>query len=149
MHEVPCREAGTPIDLTVLRHVGPPVGWAGLWAHGDATVALRIDGDEQGPYSRLAALAELVLPELDAIERASDRYLREFVRHAENFYVGSWRLRSVRMYWTLDSSLPMGTTFEVTLSITEDDYGEWSVGFIRDTYPANAFRPYSFSRTQR
>jgi hypothetical protein len=148
MHEVPYREAGTPVDLSVLRHVGPPVGWAGLWAHGDHTIALRIDGDEHGPYSRFVALAGWVLPELAAIERASDRYLREFVRYAENFYAGSWRLRSVRMYWTVGSS-PMGTTFEVTLSITDDDYGEWSVGFIRDTYPAHAFRPYSFSRTQR
>jgi hypothetical protein len=149
MHEVTYREAGTPIDLSVLRHVGPPVDWAGLWPHGGATVALRIGGDEHGPYSRFIALAGLVLPELDGIERACDSYLREFVRHAENFYVGLWRLRSVQMYWTLGSRLPMGTTFEVTLSIAEDGYGEWSVGFIRDTYPRNAFRPYSFSRTQR
>jgi len=148
MSKVPYGEDRTPLDLTRLRHVGPPVGWAALWPYGGKEIALRIDGDERGPYARLLELAELVLPKLSELEQASDSYLRTFARHADDFYKGSWKIQSVRMYWTPGSGLPMGSEFEVTLWIAEDDYGEWGVRFIRETYPAREFRPFVFSRRQ-
>ena len=65
-----CEQAS--LDQAKLQYVGPPVGWAGLWPHHGHQVALRIDGDEQAPYTQFVQLAEIVLPKLEAVESASD-----------------------------------------------------------------------------
>lgn len=136
------------LDQAKLRYVGPPVGWAGLWPHRDYQMALRIDGDEQAPYTPFVQLAGIVLPKLEAVESASDAYLRGFVGDGEGFYLGTWRLQSLRMRWDPGSQRIVGSEFEVTLSVGQDDYGEWSVRFLYHTHPSRKLRPYFFSRRQ-
>lgn len=136
------------LNQAKLQYVGPPVGWAGLWPHRDYQIALRIDGDEQTPYRQFVQLAEIVLPKLEEVERASDAYLRGFVGDGEGFYLGTWKLQSLRMRWDAGSQRAVGSEFEVTLSVGQDDYGEWGVRFIYHTHPNRELRPYQFSRRQ-
>jgi hypothetical protein len=136
------------LDQAKLQHVGPPLSWAGLWPHRGSQIALRIDGDEQAPYTPFVQLAEIVLPKLEAVESASDAYLRGFVGDGDGFYIGPWRLQSLRMRWDPGFQRVAGSEFEVTLSVREDDYGEWSVRFVYHTYPLRELRPYLFSRRQ-
>jgi hypothetical protein len=136
-----------------LRYVGPPVGWAGLWPHRDRQIALRIGGDEQAPFPRFVQLAEIVLPKLEAVEHAANAYLRGFVGDGGGFYIGSWklqslRMRSLRMRWDAGDQRAADSEFEVTLSVGQDDYGEWGVRFVYHTYPTRELRPYQFSRRQ-
>lgn len=150
MTEIAISEDGerAPLDRARLQYVGPPVGWAGLWPHRGSQIALRIDGDEQAPYAPFVQLAEIVLPKLEAVESASDAYLRGFVGDGEGFYLGAWRLQSLRMRWEPGSQRSVGSEFEVTLSVGQDDYGEWGVRFVYHTYPLRELRPYQFSRRQ-
>ena len=119
-----------------------------MWPHRDRKVELRIDGDEAAPYRQFAELAEIVLPELEAVERASDTYLRGFVGDGGGFYLGNWMLQSLRMRWDPGHQRVTGSEFEVTLSVGQDDYGEWSVRFVYHTHPKRELRPYLFSRRQ-
>lgn len=135
------------LDGANLRCAGDPVGWAGLWQYRDYRIELRIDGDEQAPYERLVLLAGVVLPKLDAIESASDAYIRGFINDSEGFYKGPWKLRSMRIWWNPYSQMA-GRKFEVTLSVGEDDYGQWAVRFAYHTFPAHILSPYMFSRRQ-
>ncbi len=150
MTEIPipedCERAS--LDGAKLQYVGPPAGWAGLWPHRGKQIALRIDGDEQAPHTRLVQLAEIVLPKLEAVESASDAYLRGFVGDDDGFYKGSWKLQSLRMRWDPGYQRVTGSEFEVTLSVGQDDYGEWSVRFVYHTHPKRELRPYLFSRRQ-
>lgn len=150
MTEIPITEDGerASLDQARLQYVGPPAGWAGLWPHRDKQIEIRIDGDEQSPYAQLLQLAEIVLPKLEAVESASDAYLRGFVGDNNGFYIGSWRLQSLRMRWEPGYQRTTGSEFEVTLSVRQDDYGEWSVRFVYQTYPKRELRPYLFSRRQ-
>lgn len=150
MTEIVISEDGerASLERAKLQYVGPPVGWAGLWPHRDYRIELRIDGDEQAPYKPLGQLAEIVLPKLEAVESASDAYLRGFVGDGEGFYLGTWRLRSLRMRWDPGSQRSVGSEFEVTLSVGQDDYGEWGVRFVYHSYPTRVLRPYQFSRRQ-
>lgn len=149
LFSVPHESERTPLDEINLQYVGPPVGWAGLWPHHGYKIALRIDGDEEAAHRPFLDLLVIVLPKLEEVESAADAYLRAFVGDAEGFYKGVWKLQSVRMQREPEYPGATGGKFEVTLSIGEDDYGEWGVGFIHDTYPSRAFRPYLFSRRQR
>lgn len=137
------------LDEAKLRYVGPPSSWAGLWPHRGKQIEIRIDGDDQAPYARLIQLAEIILPKLEAIESASDAYLRGFVGDNDGFYMGPWRVQSLRMRWDPGHQHVTGSEFEVTLSVGQDDYGEWGVWFIYDTHPKRELRPYLFSRRQR
>ena len=136
------------LEQAGLRYVGPPVGWAGLWPYCGRQIALRLEGDEQAPYAQFVTLAEIALPVLEAIESAADLYLRGFVGDGEGFYIGSWRLQSLRMRWDPASQRTAGSEFEVTLAVGQDDNGEWSVRFLYHTYPSRELRPYLFSRRQ-
>jgi hypothetical protein len=149
MHEVPYVQEQSLIELPELHYVGPPAEWASRFNHRGRFITQWIGGEKSGPYTQLLQLAKLVLPKLYEIESASDSYLREFINYAENFYQGSWKVQSVRVLWAAGSKIEAGSEFEVTLWIAEDDYGEWGVRFIRDTYPSRVFRPFAFSRTQR
>jgi len=150
MTEIPISEdcERASLDGAKLQYVGSPVGWAGLWSHRGSQIELRIDGDEQSPYARLVQLAEIVLPKLEAVESASDAYLRGFVGDDEGFYIGAWRIQSVRMRWDTGYQRITGSEFEVTLSVGQDDYGEWSVRFVYYTHPSRKLSPYLFSRRQ-
>lgn len=141
-----CEKAS--LDQIKLHYVGPPVGWAGLWPHRDNQIELRIDGDEEAPYAQFVQLAEIVLPKLEEIESASDTYLRGFVGDGEGFYLGAWKLQMLRMWWDPGFQRSAGSEFEVTLSVGQDDYGEWGVRFVYNTYPSRELRPYQFSRRQ-
>ena len=141
-----CEQAS--LDQAKLQYIGPPVGWAGLWPHRDSKIALRMGGDEQSPDTQFVQLAKIVLPKLEAVESASDAYLRGFVGDGEGFYLGSWRLQSLRMRWDPGSQRTPGFEFEVTLSVGQDDYGEWSVRFVYHTHPLRKLRPYQFARRQ-
>ncbi len=150
MTEIAISEDGerASLDAANLSYVGQPVGWAGLWPHRGHQIALRIDGDERAPFTQFVQLAEMVLPHLEAIEIASDAYLRGFVGDGEGFYFGAWRVQSLRMRWDPGSQRSVGNEFEVTLSVGQDDYGEWGVRFVYYTYPSKKLRPYQFSRRQ-
>jgi hypothetical protein len=137
-----------PLEQAKLQYVGPPVGWAGLWPHRNGKIELKIDGDEQAPYAQFVQLAQIVLPKLDEIAIASDAYLRAFVGDGEGFYIGSWKIQSLRMVWDPASQRSVGSEFEVTLTVGQDDYGEWGVRFVYNTYPSRQLWPYQFSRRQ-
>lgn len=124
------------------------MGWAGLWPHRGREIELGIDGEEGGPYDQLVELAGIVLPKLEAVEGAADAYLRGFVGDCGGFYVGPWRLQSLRMRWDPGHQRAAGSEFEVTLTVGQDDYGEWSVRFVCHTYPSRELHPYLFSRRQ-
>lgn len=131
-----------------LQYVEESVGWAGLWRYDERQIELRIDGNESKPFSGYLSLAEIVLPKLAEIEKVSNEYLRAFV--GDGFYQGKWRIQSLRMrFFDAHFQESAGRKFEVTLKVGEDDYGEWSVGFICDTFPSHQFEPYFFSRRQR
>ncbi|HEX8634272.1 MAG TPA: hypothetical protein VF703_09000 [Pyrinomonadaceae bacterium] len=151
MTEIPFAEDGerASLDGAQLQYVGSPAGWAGLWPHRDKQIELRIDGDEQTPDARFVQLAEIVLPMLEAVENAADAYLRGFVGDGGGFYRGSWRLQSLRVRWEPGDQRVAGGEFEVTLSVGQDDYGEWSVRFLCHTHPRRELSPYQFSRRQR
>lgn len=148
MIRVPVRGERRSIPATDLQYVGQPVGWAGQWPHGGSMIELRIGGGEESPDRALVALPELVLPHLDAVEAASDAYLQGFIRHAEGFYAGSWRLRSLQLEWPPRARASMATGFEVTLAIGNDEHGEWRVGFRHHTNPVEELVPWCFSRRQ-
>ena len=129
-----------------LRYVGESVGWAGIWQFGQRQIELRIDGDESEPFPNYLSLAEIVLPKLAEIEKASNEYLKAFVGDGDGFYQGKWRIQSLRMrHFDAHFQESAGRKFEVTLKVGEDDYGEWSVGFV---YDSDQFEPYFFSRRQ-
>ena len=132
-----------------LRYIREDVGWVGLWTYGDSQIEIRIDGNEQCPYTGFIELAEIVLPRLEEVESASNAYLREFMGNGEGcYYKGLWRIQSLRMKKEQKSEHTFGNEFEVTLSIGEDDYGQWNVGFRYHTYPSRVLSPYFFSRKQ-
>ena len=129
-----------------LRYVGEPVGWAGLWRFDQRPIELRIDGDESKPFSDYLSLAEIVLPKLAEIEKVSNEYLKSFIGDGDGFYQGNWRIQSLRMRrFDVHFKKSAERKFEITLKVGEDDYGEWSVGFI---YDSSRFEPYFFSRRQ-
>lgn len=132
-----------------LQYVGSPVGWAGLWQFEERKISLQIEGDEFAPSAGYLELAEIVLPKLAEIEQTSNEYLRSFIVNSDGFYQGNWRIRSLRMrLFDAHFQKDAERKFEVTLSIGGDDYGEWSVGFICQTYPSHHLEPYFFSRRQ-
>jgi hypothetical protein len=150
MNEIPISEDYERASLKniKLQYIEPAVGWAGLWEFRDRKIEIRIGGDAAAPDPSLVELAELVLPKLEAIESASDEYIRGFVGDGDGFYQGFWRLRSLRLRWDPgDQRLP-GSEFEVKLSVGQDDYGEWSVRFVYFTFPERKLWPYLFSRRQ-
>ncbi len=130
-----------------LLYAGDAIGWAGLWQYRDHRIEIRIDGDEHAPYGQLVLLAGIVLPKLEAIEDAADAYIRGFINDGGGFYKESWKLQSLRIWWNPHSQMA-GKKFEVTLSVGEDDYGQWAVRFAYDTSPSTVLRPYFFSRKQ-
>jgi hypothetical protein len=150
MIEIAIAEDGerASLERANLRYVGPPVDWAGLWPHRGKQIELRIEGTERAPYTPFIQLAEIALPKLEAIESASDAYLRGFVGDGGGFYLGAWRLQSLRLRWDPGSQRSAGSEFEVTLSVGQDDYGEWGVRFVYHTYPSPRIWPYYFSRRQ-
>lgn len=132
-----------------LQYVGESAGWAGLWQYEERQIELRIEGGESETFSGYLSLAQIVLPKLAEIEKASNEYLRAFVGDGDGFYRGNWKIQSLRMRrFDAHFQESAGRKFEVTLKIGEDDCGEWSVGFIYDTFPLHQLEPYFFSRRQ-
>ncbi len=147
MFSVPIGSSRLPVTIDRLHFVERLPGWVCLWPYGDREIELRIGGDEGSPDGRLLALAELILPHLEALEAVADAYLRSFFTHADAFD-GPWTLQALR----LGSPRPSdhaATEFVVRLANRSDDYGEWSVGFRRHSYPSpNCLAAESFCRKQ-
>jgi hypothetical protein len=148
MFSVPVLGERSPSPATDLRYVADWFGWAGQWLHGSSQIGLRIGGDEDSPDPALWVLAEIVLPNLAAVEAASDAYLRGFMGDGDGFYTGSWRLQSLEVTWPAAAPRSAAWEFQVTLAIGNDDYGEWRVGFRHHTNPTNELVPFFFSRKQ-
>lgn len=147
MFSVPIGSERLPVPSGRLRYVDERTGWACTWPYGNREIELRIGGDEGSPDGRLLALTELILPHLEALEAVADAYLRSFFEHSDAFQ-GPWTLQMLR----LDMPAPShgsATEFYVGLANRGDDYGEWSVGFRRHSYPSpNCLAAESFCRKQ-
>lgn len=142
-----CKRAA--LEQANLQYIEEHLSWVGLWEFNNNQIELRIDGNEQCPNDEFVELAEIVLPILQEIESASNAYLREFMGNDDDcFYKGEWRIQSLRIQPEKDSGRIFSNQFEVTLSVIEDDYGQWSVRFRYHTYPSRVLSPYFFSRRQ-
>ncbi|MFT3771812.1 MAG: hypothetical protein QM820_40905 [Minicystis sp.] len=148
MYDVPCGPERVAFDTSQLVHVQPPLEWATNWPDRAQGLPVSMDGTDDGPYGVLVELAELVLPKIDALAAASNKYLHSWIDVRAQFFEGDWKLRSLRLPWEGLTGPLRGIVFELTLSIREDDYGEWSVRWKHHTFPRNVFVPYAFSRRQ-
>lgn len=147
MFSVPIESERLPVPVDRLRYVDERTGWACSWPYGDGEIEVRIGGGDGAPDGRLLELAELVLPHLQALEAVADAYLRSFFTHSDEF-TGPWTLQALRL-GTPGPADGRATVFDVRLATRGDDYGEWSVGFRRHSYPSpNQLAAESFCRKQ-
>jgi hypothetical protein len=146
MYSVSIGDVRLPVPVDRLRYVERLPGWACTWPYGEREIELRISGNEGSPDRRAGALAELILPHLEALEAAADAYLRSFFTHRDEFG-GPWTLQKLR----LGMPTPWhgaATEFDVMLANRGDDYGEWGVGFRRHSIPRNQVAAESLFRRQ-
>lgn len=148
MFEAPCGPERASIDRSRLVDVGPPLRWALRFESPLRTIAVRLDGTDDGAYNRLVDLAELALPGLAALEVAADAYLRSWIDPAAHFLTGTWRVRSLWLTWDALPEELRGHELELRLAITGDDYGEWCVRFKYHSSPSPKLAAYAFARRQ-
>lgn len=147
MFSVPIGSERLPVPIDRLQYVDERTGWACNWPYGNRDIEFRISGDRGSPDRRLLELAELVLPHLQALEAVANAYLRSFFTHSDEFQE-PWTLQSLRLGMPAPSHAS-ATEFDVRLATRGDDYGEWSVGFRRHSFPSpSQVTAEAFSRKQ-
>jgi hypothetical protein len=116
--------------------------WEGEYAGREFSIA----GGADGPEPKWVALAECLLPELDALTRDASRYLRAFLNPAA-YGRTEWVLERVEIGWRRAQS----DEFELHLKIEGerdndgDMYGWWGVRFRAGIKKHD---PVQFRRTQ-